>query len=171
MKVVKGQSRLVIIFPMLGIAVKFPRVYVTQGLRTLHHQVSRGRFQRAWKRGMHLPGSIRGPFFQGVVINWHEFRFYRNTRHTFLQPTYFSLFGFVNIQRAGKPCLEDPPKFWNKMHCVIGDALFIDPHHFENPDNFTVVNGKLKMHDYGWGDTQQIIKEYGRRIADEVALG
>lgn len=57
------------------------------------------------------------------------------------------------------------------MHCVIGDALFIDPHHFENPDNFTVVNGKLKMHDYGWGDTQQIIKEYGRRIADEVALG
>src|SRR5690606_27796469 len=96
-------------------------------------------------RAQHL--GVRGPLFLGVVTNWNEFKFYRNSKHELLQPTYVSLFGLVNIQRYGEPCTLDKERLWERVFAVVGDQLWCDGHHFRNPENFKLGSCGVRLVD------------------------
>lgn len=158
MLVKNGKNRFVVIFPSLGIAVKFPIV----------HFVRAG--QQFFRQGFSNPypgdvsRSLTEHLFKGMADNWHEFTFYIKTRHPFCQPTFFSLFGLFNIQRAGIPCGRSMQALWQEINEVTAGQAFKDAHHFCNPLNFCHAGQQFKIMDYGHLITQKIISTYGEQL-------
>jgi hypothetical protein len=79
-----------------------------------------------------------------------------------LQPTHFSLLGFVNIQKYGEPANEeDSEPIYHAFYPVAGQDLIKDGHHWINAGNFHLASDGPKLLDYGNPETQRIIGEYG----------
>ena len=104
--------------------------------------------------------SIKRLLFRGLLENWREYRFYRKTRNKLLLPTYFSVFGLVNIQQLASSRPLDESNLWCQLHDLTNRAAWKDNHHFSNPDNFCLVNGKLMVIDYGGLEVQDVLAEY-----------
>lgn len=160
MLIKKGKNRWVVIFPAVGLAMKFPIIHLARAL------------QQFFRQGFHNPypgdisKSLTEHLFQGMGDNWREFWFYLRHRHPFCQPTYFSLFGLCNIQRAGLPCGRSMQALWHEINEVTDGQAFKDAHHFCNPLNFCHINKQFKMLDYGHPKTQQIISQYGHQLVN-----
>ena len=165
MLVKKGRNRIVLV--LSGVAIKFPLLH----LRTVH------KLLRSWQKNgsqyikqywndtpIH---ALKYWLFVGVGNNWREFTFYWRTRHPLLRPTYCSILGLVNIQRAGNPIVErNEYDFAHQMLDLLGSSgLWIDDiHHFTNPENFCFNNGRIQIFDYGSRLTQKVIGEVGTKI-------
>lgn len=167
MQVFKGSSRVVFVFPSRGIAIKLP---ILHGIKIFGNITYLAK-QRRWKaliRNLLYP--ISNPFgfkyllLNGVASNWREFWFYQKTRDPFLQPTPFSLFGLLNIQRADLPCSIDHRKLFLQMRILTENEAMKDNHHFDDPRNFCLHEGKLRILDYGSHKTQLIVNRYGEKI-------
>lgn len=117
------------------------------------------RLKRSKELGLEvIPPKRRGPFnveqslFSGITSNWNEYAFYRETKNSFLMPTYFSFFGLINIQKKGE--IID---FWGyrELFDYICDNSqnrnqpFCDSHTFTEIGNFCLDQGKLRISDYG----------------------
>jgi len=159
MLIIYGSSRMSLsltTFPK--IVFKFPIIRVQMAF----HNICRGRSQLLcldeWNPA--IVCSIGFYLFKGIRDNWNEFRFYRKTRHRFLQPTHFSLFGLVNIQDRGEPLHLQVSVFWKWMCDVTLGQAHQDGHHFANPNNFCFNNG-LRILDYGSKRTQACILRFG----------
>ncbi|MDO8512509.1 MAG: hypothetical protein Q7S57_04505 [bacterium] len=125
---------------------------------------------------------LKWALFHGIACNWREYRFYSRTKHPFLQPTYFSFFGTVNIQKYGRPVripFEDEynrDKWWTRMFWmpvlgITNGEVIRDGHHFLNPENFCQdIFGRPKIVDYGLPRTQEIIKKWGEQIHISIFL-
>ncbi len=155
-----GKNRLVFVFPRLGLAVKFPMIHLVRATQQL--------FTYGWQR-LPYPGdvykSLTEHLFKGMGDNLREWRFYLQTRHPFCQPTYFSFFGLVNLQRAAVTCQMPIEEFWSQMHRVTGSEAFTDAHHFANPANFCHdQNKRLMIVDYGHLKTQKIVRKLGTSL-------
>ena len=154
----KGKNRLVMIFPALHIALKFPMVHAIRAVRQFFTYGFRSPY----------PGDINKSLtehlFKGMGDNWREFMFYVRTRHPFWQPTYFSFFGLLNIQRATEPCGRSMQALWSEIHDVTGGEAFKDAHHFSNPFNFCHAGKHFMILDYGHPKTQEIIRQYGDKL-------
>lgn len=158
-----GTTRIVACFPRLGIAIKFARIRFRQGFGLLIDDFL-GRenpLRREWHFLVDHRGSIGSLLFKGIRDNWKEFCFYLQTRHPLLQPTYFSFFGLLNIQRVSLPCDID---LFVQFYEIIGEAVFEDKHHFSNSRNFARWKDGIRIFDYGSPQTQRIIREFGTRI-------
>lgn len=138
MKIKYGTSRVVVLLPFLGLALKFPRVYTIMMLRNLYFGYIKRRF---WK-GLFLfltskgLGSFSYFMLNGIGSNLSEFWFYLKTRNKFAWPTYFSFFGLVNIQRLGTN-----PNFWdiNQIYFIISNVAgrdVKDGHTFTESNNY-----------------------------------
>ncbi len=175
MQIKKGQDRIVFIFPLIGIVIKFPIIHFFRVFRRTYC-VLRGdgkNKKEKWewiKEHLTYPieayFGFKGLLFRGLVANWREFWFYLKTRHSFLQPTYFSLFGLLNIQRYDEPCRLQNVDLWCQLYEMTNGQVFDDSHHFENPHNFCFHNGKLRMLDYGSRRTWGVISNYGAKIIE-----
>lgn len=160
-----GTSRIALLIPFLGIAIKFPRVY---GL-TILKQVYYGYLKRGYWKGLFwfltAPAnqmcSFRYMAFAGVVGNVSEFMFYLKTRNRFACPTYFSFFGLINIQQLG-----ETPAFgeaWDIHRAIlnIGGNDIKDSHCFSDVFNFVIgKNGQLYLLDYASSNSQLVLKKY-----------
>ncbi|MDP2951553.1 MAG: hypothetical protein Q8N55_04170, partial [bacterium] len=106
-------------------------------------------------------GTIKYFLFKGLRDNWLEWIFYLKYRHPFLQPTYFSLAGLINIQRTAS-CLNKKD-LWHKFITVNKEAVWEGgSHYFDNPANFCWdKHGFLKTVDYGSPSVQGVIKKTG----------
>jgi hypothetical protein len=103
--------------------------------------------------------------FKGLIDNWQEYLFYRETRHVFIQPTYFSFFGLVNIQKYGYPeKIRYDALLRHFCEIVDSQILVNDGHHFADWRNFSFESGKIKILDYGSLKTRAIIAEHGEKI-------
>ena len=174
----KGRYRFVFVFPSLGIAVKFPVVCLFMAIKGLFWDIRGCEFYQAYKRmtvsvdaGAVIMG-YKNILFGGVVANWREFLFYCRTKNVFLQQTYFSFFGLVNIQKAGEPSGVGVNTFWPWIREITGwhdrsdVGVYESPHHFMNPDNYCRDNCKLKFLDYGDRKVQAVIVKWGARIQE-----
>ena len=107
-------------------------------------------------------------FFQGFTSNWREWAYYKrvNPRHrSFLQPTYFSLLGILNIQKFGEPVdTTRGEELYHRFFKVAGQALIHDGHHWTFARNFHLAPDGPKILDYGSVATQKIIDEYGAAL-------
>lgn len=164
MHIAKGSNRVVICFPRLGFVIKFPVIHIAAVAREFFQGLISGRLNRTislWKK---LPldfacGGIKKWLFYGIYANWNEFLFYLETRHDFLVPTFFSLFGLMNIQKYG-----DAIGFDIADKLDVSSYIGVDGHHFLNSGNFCYHRGALKICDYGSHETRKIITENGEKI-------
>ena len=171
----QGRSRTVVAFPTLGIVIKCARirlrplknlytdmVFVKENLwsstnpetKKMCWEIARSFVARAWVE-----------FFSGFVANWRERSYYKHVdlaNKTFLQPTYFSVFGIWNIQKFGIPeCAAKGNELWKRCYAIAGQALVLDDHHWAQAQNFHIAKDGLKILDYGSLETQNIIDTYG----------
>lgn len=105
---------------------------------------------------------LKRTLFKGIADNWREFRFSVASGHPFVQPTYFSLLGLVNVQRRGDPPKMESGEFLGQLQRLAGEECFYsDPHHFKNVDNFCWDGSFLRMTDYGSSQTRLVILKRG----------
>jgi len=171
-RVRKGRNRIVFVFPYLGIVVKIPVMRLWKPLYYSYHDIMRGKW-RSLKRDWSAPIEhevYRGYIFLGILKNWREFWFYLKTKHQFLQPTYFSLFGLFNVQKYGEECRLSADIFWPQFIKITNWQVFEDGHHFSNEKNFCLSKDKLHLVDYGSSKTQKIVLEYGQKFFEQVKL-
>ncbi len=174
MQIKKGDDRVVVILPALGIVLKFPFIrfwrFVCSLVRCFKNpRLILGRLWRGVSTPIRYPLGFRGMLFKGLHANWCEFWFYWRTRNPFLQPTYFSLFGFLNVQRIGEPCLMKPEDVWYQlsgMNKSLQRDLRKDNHHFANPRNFCFFRGKIRMLDYGSSGSRAVVALHGSHIVE-----
>jgi len=97
--------------------------------------------------------NIANLFLDGIMANYQERKFYRQTKNVFVMPTYFSLFGLINIQEKG-----DSVSFWKDSDVkkyIIDNSQnefqpFCDSHALMDVNNFCLDRvGRLRMLDYG----------------------
>ncbi len=167
----KGTRRFVIVFPQLKIALKFPIINVWRTLAWLWKRVTRGQWVE-FKAELTYPLEIPpySWFLEGIANNLFEYGFFLATKHEFLVPTYFSLFGVVNVQGVGEVYVLDRKTHSQRMHKILGDDWFIDTHHLSNPANFCIVGGKLAVLDYGSKGSHGVIEKHGYSIMDQLDL-
>ena len=165
----KGHHRFVFVFPSLGIAVKLPFIRLLCLVKNVFYLSVRMKWRSLWI-GMSFPlechFAFRGFLFHGIVDNWREFMFFQRTRNVFLQPTYFSFFGLFNIQKTSEPCTLDYKDLWCQLYEITSGKVYVDGHHFKNPDNFCFANGKLRILDYGSKKIHGVIAEFGAKILE-----
>lgn len=168
----KGSNRFVFIFPSLGFVLKIPRIFIRTVLKIFLKRL----WRKQWKMievefsyNTEQYGTWARALFKGISDNWSEFEFYQNTRHIALEPTYFSLFGFLNIQQYGKPEKINYIIMGRNMVKVIGeDIIFRDPHHLTSSSNFSFRGGKIRFCDYGSPKTRSIITDFGCKIFEGI---
>ena len=163
-----GTSRIVVVSH--GLAFKFPRVRLGEAWETLKYRFRTRSLWREFVYTVYQVFSLKWILLKGVVDNWKEYRFYRKTKHPFLQPTYVSLIGLLNIQRAGRPLGNSSEALWHQLYELTGGAVLGDNHHFENPNNFCTSGRRLRILDYGGPETQRIVSEFGLKIFEEFNL-
>lgn len=167
MKFRHGRYRFVFAFPLLGIAIKFPVIRLFSVAWNIIKHLAHLRVKYVWHEAMievDCYYGYRNWLFGGIVANWREFVFFRKTKHSFLQPTYFSLFGLFNIQKVAEPCQLQAVDLWCQLYELTNGKVFADSHHFENPDNFCLAGGVLRILDYGSKRTHGVITEFGDKI-------
>ena len=142
-----GRTRWVVALPSLGIVLKF-----------------------AIFRWCRFPGQTwPQTFSDGWLANLRERRFYRRTHHPFCWPTWFSLFGLVNIQPMASSM---PVRFsWRFFlaffpdYQTFEDALWPDHHAFNDRVNFCIDDeGYIRMLDYGSAAAGEVIKTHGHLL-------
>jgi hypothetical protein len=164
-----GESRVVITIPTLRIVIKFPIVHILSASKVLWPELRHPR--HLWREVSNftteVDSSLKRLLAKGLMDNWREFVFYLSSRHPLVQPTYFSMFGVFNIQLYGKPCGCERTLLWAQLYELTSGAVFADGHHFANPNNFSLVLGRLRILDYGSKRTQGVIREHGSTILEQ----
>jgi hypothetical protein len=166
-----GTTRIVIIIPALGIALKFPRIYITEIIKcTWYYLVIRRSLKQYLKtfaagrsESMH---SLYSCLFAGLTANQREYAFYMAKRNPFAWPTRFSLLGLVNIQRISKDTNFTCTQLENTILEIVSFTIALDYHCFENPANFCVDNnGKLRQRDYASSGSQIVMQMFGNKLS------
>lgn len=111
--------------------------------------------------------SLRYLLFGGIMANWNEYLFYRETKNLFVMPTYFSLFGLINIQKRGQEIT-----FWEYKdvwmyichNSVNENQPFCNSHSFAEKENFCLDGDKLKMLDYGNRHVHNFLRLNGDKL-------
>lgn len=172
MYIKKGRDRLVVVLPRLGVVVKFPLIRILVALRVAWlymrrptHFVQNLRFELDLPVE-HMLSGIKGALARGVVNNWREWQLYRTTNHALLEPTYFSMLGFLNVQKYDAPYSGTSQALWAQLLELTDGAVWADVHHFCNPANFCVRRGTLLMVDYGGSKGVPVILAYGDKIRE-----
>jgi hypothetical protein len=168
MKIARGKSRKVWIFEK--IVLKFPVMHFKEVCKTIIRSYRHGQLLRCLKADMNAYGQPRRRLFLGIRDNWSEFVFYVFHPSPFLMPTYFSLFGLLNIQKRGEKARIERINLLSQLRVITNDAIKADGHAFLNTDNFCVLDGHLLMVDYGSPKTQGVLKEYGDKIHRDFNL-
>jgi hypothetical protein len=180
-----GQDRIVILLPLIGLVVKLPRIRLLAIIREVYRFSVRSLFGKKkefnrvlltkfFTRSIAASQAFlgfRALLLSGLITNWSEFIFYVKTRNSFLQPTYFSFFGLLNIQRLGKSLQLTIEEFEPQMVEFINYENYqADSHHFTKRNNFCGHQGKLRILDYGSKVTQKIVRKFGEKIHQNFKL-
>ena len=167
MKIHKGTNRMTLILPRWGVVVKFPLIHLGKASTLIFKQVRAGRWDAIrfeWSRPVDALIESKKLLFLGIVANRNEFAFYQETKNPFLQPTYFSFFGFLNIQKMGEPCTVPEVEWWRILQKITNEDVYDDPPHFSDPQNFCFSGGAIKMVDYGSSRCHEVVKNHGLKI-------
>lgn len=166
MRIFIGETRRVVTLESFGIVIKLPRVYVRGSIWSLCNSASSLKFLWSnlwWSSEIH--SSVRWFLFRGISHNWHEYRFWRKTRNPFLQPTYFSLLGLINIQKFGQICVLKDIDVWCQLQEITELGCHPDGHTFERAENFVMENDEIRIVDYGSPGAREIVTKHGDNIS------
>lgn len=176
-----GTSRLVICLPKLGLVIKLPLAKPIVFVRQVISAISLGRQSKDIKKWLKWAvwlgedtdtvGNIRYTLLNGTYQNWQEYRIWRRTRSSFLEPTFFSLLGLVNVQKYGEQLTEiTVGALWSQLLELSDKAVWSNGHHFANPENFSFRDGTIRMLDYGGRGVEEVVVQHGENIARQFDL-
>jgi len=181
MHIKRGTSRLVICLPKLGLVIKVPlaRPFVFVG--HVINSINRGRQSKNIKKRLKwavwlgkdtdVVDNIRYTLLNGTYQNWQEYRLWRCTRSSFLEPTFCSLLGLINVQKYGEQLTGiSKVALWSQLLELSNQAVWSNGHHFANPDNFSFREGVIRMLDYGGHGMEYVVVEHGENIARHFTL-
>jgi len=162
-----------IVFIVWGLAIKFPKPHLVKLVKISFKRIKERIFWSLLFRFHHpldyesIPNCLLG----GIVLNFSEYLFYIKTRMQVLQPTYFSLFGLINIQKAGKPLGVNKEKFENWIESLGNGEAENDWHTFGNPENFCLSHdGQIRIVDYSESITHEILLVIGNEMINNFDL-
>jgi hypothetical protein len=162
MEIAKGKSRTVFVFKKF--VLKFARIRLRDTIKTLRYGYEMGRLIKYLNYSIDVYVSPKRTLFLGIRDNWQEFVFYVFNRSPFLAPTYFSLFGLLNVQKRGeKPKIKDVD-LWCQLCDMTNKAVHVDGHSFSNSHNFCECDGHLMIVDYGDPRIHGVLKKHGEKI-------
>ena len=164
----KGNDRIVFIFPRIKLVIKIPFIHLFLAFSPFFKKEDRKveYLKNYFTYPLECYGGFKRLMFKGIVDNWNECYFYWKTKNPFLQPTYFSLFGILNVQLYGNSCNLKTVDLWCQLYELTEGKVFDDSHHFANENNFCFHKEKLRMLDYGSKRTHNVIKQYGKKIVE-----
>jgi hypothetical protein len=162
MKVSKGKTRTVLIFK--NFVIKLPRIFLRQAFSILYLNAKRGRFWWVVTRNIKSDFSPWRYLFRGIASNWREYLYYKKLQSPFLQKTYVSIFGLLNMQKAGEELRIRDVDLWCQLVEMTNEEVWADGHTFSNTKNFCSENGRLKMVDYGNDRIYEVLKKHGDKI-------
>lgn len=156
MKIEIGTHRVVIINRWF--TAKFPRIWISPVLKII---------LKSWKRASRKAikydiKQIPQIFLQGFRENMNEYLCWKETKASFLAPTYFSV-GIVEIQKTicgEELSMNEMIKIANGLHQLDG-IRDISPHSYRQGNNYHKSQGRIFMIDYGGKNLRQFI---GRHI-------
>lgn len=164
MRIVWGTKRVVIVLEKF--VIKIARIRIVPAFKCTVRWVHDRRFWKSiFKYDHNVYGTIHIYLFKGLIENWHEYKLYCEIHSPFLVPTYFSLLGFINIQKRGELFEMEGVDMWIQMILLSNKEVWDNSHHFANPANFSKTNGRLQMLDYGNLRCHRVIKKYGKKNA------
>lgn len=136
-------------------------------MRLLFIEIKDGHFRWAWSRKRLTGIRTSKTFLWDVIINnWQEYKMYRQNKLPMLMPTYFSLFGLINIQKTGTPIDIDELDFEWQIYKITNNDLYCDIHHLGNPDNFVMLDGKIMIVDYNFR-LKDFLEKHGKTIQEK----
>lgn len=161
-----GSTRIVVLVPTLGIALKIPRVDM---------QHCQWKSTKHWMLSWQNPASNWHGLLKGVAANIREWFFWKRTRHSLLWPTIGSLAGVVNVQRIAPPFSPTLIEHSIRMSIAFGYEPFEvvgvpDGHVFEEAGNFTMVGSALYLLDYGDTYTHEVVQRWGTQIQERYKI-
>ena len=143
-----GATRFVVLVGK--VALKFPRVRPLHSLlRLFCHMRNKEVSKKLQSHGQTpIVGGLRY-VFGGIVANWNEHRVWKNFAYDILAPTWFSLFGLVNVQRRGTEVDQQELDLRNPFLPYL-DRIDSDlERDITNSRNFCRLNRRIIIHDYG----------------------
>lgn len=161
MRLKQGNTRYVII--LKKIVIKLPRIKLLSFIKSCVHNAKHGNLIKSFKFSSSALLSPRALLFKGIIDNFNEYRLYKKLHHKLLMPTYFSLFGLLNLQKRGEVVSEDVHSF-KKLYEATNGEIFKDSHAFDNPENFCLDQGIFKMVDYGSERVAEVLSNYADSI-------
>ena len=165
MEISRGHTRTVLVFE--NVVFKLPRIYFWRFLKSLYHAITKDRFIHFISKGI---GSSLSPWRMlsgGIICNWREYVYCRNLQSPFLQKTYVSIFGLLNIQKKGERLTIQDVDLWCQLVEMTDEEVWADGHTFSNTNNFCNANGHLKMIDYGNNKIFDVLKKHGNKIFND----
>jgi hypothetical protein len=169
----KGSSRYVLVIPFLKIVLKFPVVSSPYAiLEGVINRCENAIKHNTWPLARKIIFgsadkwlSVRWGLLRGIVANWREYRFYKNSDSPLLWPTYFSLFGLVNVQPMAMCHPTWKSGVWPFVRETTLQMAYDDSHVFSEMPNYTVDDtGHLRIIDYANPRGQAVITKYGKEI-------
>ena len=151
MEIKVGNKRWVIVIGN-WIVVKLPKIHLLTALRVFWRIITEGRpFLHFRKYDYTMSGAIQNFLLAGLVENWKEFVYWKKFHFNWLAPTYLSLYGFVNFQKAGEEMsLEKDGVFWCQISECFGNEVYKgDEHVFAEDKNYVLIDDKVCLVDYG----------------------
>jgi hypothetical protein len=116
-------------------------------------------------------GNIRYTLLNGTYQNWQEYRLWQRTRSSFLEPTFFSLLGLINVQKYGDQFTGiSDDALWSQLLELSDQAVWSNVHHFANPENFSFRDETIRMLDYGGRGVEEVVVQHGEHIARHFNL-
>lgn len=172
MKTLAIESRFVVLVPRLGISIKLPRIHTREILTELKILIRR----KQWRElciflfsSVYQTNSLSNLLFRGVLANQSEFEFYYETRNPFVWPTYYSLWGILNIQGIGRNI--ERAEMIEVFKIVIetsGDEIE-DWHIFVNEENYRLSSeGKIYLAHYATQNCQHVLAKYGTELREQL---
>jgi hypothetical protein len=174
MKIEKGTSRVALVGDKL--TVKVPMFNV----RRLIGDVRKA-LQSKWALKEFFSGAERAGtlsfFLRGLKENLREASLSKELADLVI-PTRLSILGIINIQDSASEILSPEDNiysaFWKKLINSIDREEFKNneriirrgPHTLEQPDNFGLHGGRIKLLDYGEKGLDDLLREYGRLLQE-----
>ncbi len=169
-----GSNRIVFALPKIGVVIKVPNPRLV-GLVRIGYD-----FQDGTRRNIYftpkyifhnsplLFNRAKSNFRAGRKANSEEFKFFRKNKFVILRPSYFSLFGFLNIQKFGHVLdKKEFALFVSKMQMQmyeLNETFHNEIHHFSNPGNYVLENGAVQLVDYHTKSVCDLIEEYASQL-------
>lgn len=179
-----GDTRAVLALPSWSIVIKVPRPRLDRMRRYLEKEVEgesyldRARWLvRAFRKyNVDVLWSPQWVFFKGLVDNWREWRFSQTFPHPVIAKTYASI-GIINVQAYAHPFAFEVPQslegivaFAQRFIPIIGMDIHRDSHHFENPNNFGVIDGHFVTVDYASPRVQSVLRQHADALVRSFPL-